>query len=178
MAQRAYQFRPMTADELPLMRRWLRSSHMREWWGEPETELGYIRDMIEGRDTTRPFIFSADGEPLGYIQYWFVSDHQNATWIADHPWLTELPADAVGVDLSIGNADKLAQGVGSGALRAFAQRLVRQGYRTIIIDPDPANRRAVRAYEKAGFRAVSRLLGQTGDTLIMQYESNENDPDR
>jgi aminoglycoside 6'-N-acetyltransferase len=178
MAQRAYQFRPMTAGDLPLMRQWLESPHMREWWGEPETELGYIRDMIEGRDTTRPFIFSADGEPLGYIQYWFVGDHRNPTWIADHPWLTELPADAVGVDLSVGDADKLAQGVGSGALRAFAQGLVRQGYRTIIIDPDSANRRAVRACEKAGFLAVSRLLGRTGDTLIMQYESNENDPDR
>jgi aminoglycoside 6'-N-acetyltransferase len=178
MAQRAYQFRPMTADDLPLMRRWLEGPHMREWWGEPETELGYIRDMIEGRDTTRPFIFSADGEPLGYIQYWFVGHHQNATWIADHPWLAELPAEAVGVDLSIGDADNLAQGVGSGALRTFAQSLVSQGYRTINIDPDPANKRAVRAYEKAGFRAISRLLGRTGDTLIMQYESNENDPDR
>ena len=87
MAQRAYRFRRMTADDLPLMRRWLEGPHMREWWGEPETELGYIRDMIEGRDTTRPFIFSADGKPLGYIQYWFVGHHQNASWIADHPWL-------------------------------------------------------------------------------------------
>jgi aminoglycoside 6'-N-acetyltransferase len=178
MAQRAYQFRPMTAEDLPLMWRWLESPHMREWWGEPETELGYIRDMIEGRDTTRPFIFSADGEPLGYIQYWFIGDYQNATRIADHPWLAELPASAIGVDLSIGDANKLSQGVGSAALHAFAKHLVRQGFRTIVIDPDPANRRAVRAYEKAGFRAIPQLLGRTGDTLIMQYESNENDPDR
>ena len=75
------------------------------------------------------------------------------TWIADHPWLAELPADAVGVDLSIGDPAKLTQGIGSGALRAFAERLIRQGHRTIIIDPDPGNKRAVRAYEKAGFHA-------------------------
>ena len=97
---------------------------MREWWGEPDTELGYIRDMIEGRDTTRPFIFSVDGEPTGYIQYWFIGDHQNATWIADYPWLAELPSDAVGVDLSIGDPGKLSQGIGSEALRAFTERLV------------------------------------------------------
>jgi aminoglycoside 6'-N-acetyltransferase len=41
-----------------------------------------------------------------------------------------------------------------------------------------ANRRAVRAYEKAGFRAIPRLLGRTGDALIMQYDSHKNDPDR
>jgi len=165
----------MMAGDLPLMLQWLETPHMREWWGEPDVELGYIRDMIEGRDTTRPFIFSADGEPTGYIQYWFIGDHQNAAWIADHPWLAELPSDAVGVDLSIGEPKNLAKGIGSAVLRTFAQRLVEQGYRTIVIDPDPANTRAVRAYEKAGFRPVPHLVGRTGDTLVMQYEPIEND---
>jgi aminoglycoside 6'-N-acetyltransferase len=173
VAADAYQFRPMTAGDLPLMRRWLEAPHVREWWGDPETELGYIRDMIEGRDTTRPFIFSVDGEPAGYIQVWFVGHHQNETWIADNPWLAELPADAVGVDLSIGDPDRLAKGIGSGVLRAFTAHLVEQGYRTIVIDPDPANGRAVRAYEKAGFRAVPHLAGRTGDTLIMQYDPKD-----
>ena len=171
----AYEFRPMTHADLPLMRRWLDMPHVREWWGEPDAELGYVRNMIDGRDTTRPFIFSVGGEPVGYIQYWFVGHHQNAQWIEDHPWLAELPSDAVGVDLSIGDPDKLAQGVGSSVLRAFAESLVRQGHQTIIIDPDPSNTRAVRAYEKAGFRAIPRLVGRTGDTLIMQYEVTQND---
>jgi RimJ/RimL family protein N-acetyltransferase len=173
MAACRYDFRPMTDADLPLMRRWLEMPHMQEWWGEPETELGYVIDMIEGRDTTRPFIFCVDGQPVGYIQYWFIGDHQNVTWIADHPWLAELPPDAVGVDLSIGDPAKLSQGVGSAVLQEFAQRLAGMGLRNIIIDPDPSNRRAVRAYEKAGFRAVPHLLGRTGDTLIMQYESHE-----
>jgi aminoglycoside 6'-N-acetyltransferase len=166
----SYAFHPMSVDDLPLMRRWLEMPHVRKWWGDPETELGFIGDMIEGRDTTRPFIFSVDGESAGYIQYWFIGHHQNATWIADHPWLAELPSNAVGVDLSVGDPDRLSQGIGSGVLRAFAEYLVRLGYRTIVIDPDPANGRAVRAYEKAGFRTIPRLLGRTGDTLLMQYE--------
>lgn len=174
----AYQFRPMTADDLPLMRDWLAQPHVAEWWGAPDIELGYIRDMIEGRDTTRPFIFSVEDRPVGYIQYWFVGDHKNASWIADHPWLAELPADAVGVDLSIGEPDKLARGIGSGALRAFAERLIENGHRTIVIDPDPANARAVRAYEKAGFRTIPRLAGRTGDALIMQYVPTQNGADR
>jgi aminoglycoside 6'-N-acetyltransferase len=163
-------FRPLKVADLPLMRRWLEMPHMREWWGDPETELGHIRDMIEGRDTTRPFIFSVDGEPVGYIQFWSIGHHQNASWIAEHPWLAELPSDAIGVDLSIGEPGKLSQGIGSAVLREFAEYLVSRGYRTIIIDPDPANGRAVRAYEKAGFRAIPRLRGRTRDTLIMQYE--------
>jgi RimJ/RimL family protein N-acetyltransferase len=170
-----YQFRPMSAEDLPLMRSWLTRPHVAQWWGDPDTELGYIRDMIEGRDTTRPFIFSVDGEPMGYIQYWFIGDHQNATWIADHPWLAELPSDAVGVDLSIGEPGSLSQGIGSAVLRAFTERLLAQGYRTVVIDPDPQNGRAVRAYERAGYRAIPRLLGRTGDTLIMQYQPEASD---
>lgn len=173
----SYQFRPMTAADLPLMRRWLEMPHMTEWWGEPDEELGYIRDMIDGWDTTRPFIFSVDDEPVGYIQYWFVRHHQNAAWITDHPWLAELPSDAVGVDLSIGDSDKLGRGLGSAALRALAGGLIQQGHRTIVIDPDPANTRAVRAYEKAGFSPIPRLLGRTGDTLIMQYGAEQIDRD-
>jgi aminoglycoside 6'-N-acetyltransferase len=170
-----YSFQPMAADDLPLMRNWLERPHVAEWWGDPETELGYIRDMIEGRDTTRPFIFWRDGQALGYIKFWFIGHHQNAIWIAENPWLAELPSDAVGVDLSLGDPDLLSRGIGSTVLRQFADRLVSDGHRTIIIDPDPANRRAVRAYEKAGFLAIPRLFGKTGDTLIMQYEPTGTD---
>jgi len=162
-------FRPVTAADYPLLRRWLEAPHMREWWGDPEEELGFIRDMVEGRDTTRPFLIVADGAPVGYIQYWFIGHHQNAQWLPDYPWLAELPPDAVGVDLSIGDPSLLSQGIGSAALAAFVRMLRADGHRTIIIDPDPGNARAVRAYAKAGFRPVSHLEGRTGDTLIMQH---------
>jgi aminoglycoside 6'-N-acetyltransferase len=167
-------FRPVTAGDYPLLRGWLSEPHVLEWWGEPEEELGFIRDMVEGRDTTRPFVIELDGVAIGYIQYWFVGHHQNAQWIEDHPWLAELPSDAIGVDLSIGDATLLSKGVGSAALATFARKLHEQGYRTIVIDPDRGNERAVRAYAKAGFRPVPELEGRTGDTLIMQYHPNAN----
>jgi RimJ/RimL family protein N-acetyltransferase len=162
-------FLPVEPKHYPLLRKWLDEPHMREWWGQPEEELGFIRDMVEGRDTTRPFLIALDGTPVGYVQYWFIGHHQNAEWISDHPWLAELPSDTVGVDLSIGHADKLAQGIGSAALTKFVAELRRQGYENIIIDPDPNNARAVRAYAKAGFRPIPHLQGRMGDVLIMQH---------
>ena len=48
--------------------------HWQEWWGDVETEIRYIDDMIQGRDTTRPFIFQFDGKDLGYIQVWKPED--------------------------------------------------------------------------------------------------------
>jgi len=173
-AEASIGFRPVGAEDYPLLRAWLAEPHIREWWGDPAEELGFIRDMVEGRDTTRPFVIELDGSPVGYIQYWFIGHHQNGKWLDDHPWLAELPSDAVGVDLSIGDAARLSQGIGSAALAAFARRLLAGGHRTIVIDPDPDNARAVRAYGKAGFRPIPHLEGRTGDVLIMQYHPNAN----
>ena len=147
----------------------MRKPHWREWWGDPEIELGYIQDMVEGRDTTRPFIFCKNDRDIGYIQYWFVGHHQNGTWLAENPWRGDLPAETIGVDLSIGSASDLSMGLGTEALVAFVARLRDTGFSQIIIDPDPNNIRAVRAYEKAGFRPIAELAGKTGDSLIMRH---------
>ena len=69
-------FEPVAEKHYPLLKRWLNAPHIREWWGEPETELGYIIDMVEGRDTTKPYIFHVNGEPTGYIQVWRIGPHQ------------------------------------------------------------------------------------------------------
>lgn len=168
-------FRPATHADFPMLRGWMEKPHWRQWWGDMEEELAYIKEMIEGRDTTRPYIFAVDGEPLGYIQVWFIADQIEAGWAEDEKWLTMVPANAVGVDLSIGYAERLDQGLGTAALRAFTLDLAVQGYQTILIDPDQANLRAVRCYEKAGYRALPQLLGKTGDSLIMQFDIEQHE---
>ncbi|MFM1815122.1 MAG: hypothetical protein RLZ98_1817 [Pseudomonadota bacterium] len=168
-------FVPLSMQHLALLSRWMAEPHWRQWWGEPEEELEYIIDMIEGRDTTRPYIFTIGDRPLGYIQVWFIADQlDDEHTLAEHAWVTLLPNDAVGIDLSIGEPDALGKGYGSRVLRAFSEQLWREGHRSIVIDPDPRNTRAIRAYEKAGFRPAPDLLERTGDALIMQFEPVRN----
>jgi aminoglycoside 6'-N-acetyltransferase len=162
-------FRPVTEADFPILRAWLEEPHVRAWWGPPDEEIAKITAKVEGRDSTRPFIIEEHGKPVGYIQYWFVGPHQTPPFTDDHPWLTELPSDAVGIDLSIGDPARLSQGIGSTALALMVEKLRAEGYDNIFIDPDPANTRAVRAYTKAGFRPVPHLEGRTGDELIMQF---------
>lgn len=170
-------FEALMHADLPMMGQWQRQPHNQKWSGDPETELDYIHDMLEGRDTTRPYIFQIQGKPMGYIQVWFIGHHQSAQWISGRPWLASLPSDAVGVDLSIGDPNALSKGWGSKVLAAFTAKLVDEGYQTIIIDPDPNNHRAVRAYSKAGYAPIPALLGKTpAETLIMKFDTTQGQP--
>jgi aminoglycoside 6'-N-acetyltransferase len=166
-------FRPVRSEDLPLLAQWLARPHWQEWWGEPEAEIAIIRDMVEGRDPCRPFLFTLDGEPAGYLQLWRVALNLDPESLAQSPWMAEVPVDAVGVDLSIGDADKLSRGIGSAVLRRFARMLWAQENHTILIDPHPDNLRAVKAYGKAGFRPVPHLEGRTPGVLIMQFHQDQ-----
>lgn len=172
MAEKAISFRPVTLADLPMLGEWMARPHWREWWGEPETEVGYVRDMIEGRDSTRPFLIVLNGQPSGYIQVWTVADNMVEPWLSAAPWMVKLPKGAVGVDLSLADGSVLGRGLGSACLAAFVTKLRNEGYAEIWIDPDPANVRAVRAYEKAGFRAVPGIEDETGECLLMRHQGD------
>jgi aminoglycoside 6'-N-acetyltransferase len=59
------------------------------------------------------------------------------------------------------------QGHGSAFIRAFIDRLLAAGAPRVITDPDPANARAIRAYEKAGFRRDRLVDTPDGVALLM-----------
>ena len=64
----------------------------------------------------------------------------------------------------------LERGHGPAFIRAFAESLLANGTPRVVIDPDPENLAAIRAYEKAGFTALD--IRETGDgpALIMIQE--------
>ena len=150
------------------MRQWISQPHWQEWWGDVDEEIVYIIDMLEGRDTTKPFIFSHDGKAIGYLQYWFPKDCSEADRLVA-PWINSLPVEAVGVDISIGPKDLLGRGIGSQILSQFASYLQELGHTNIIIDPDPANQQAIAAYKKAGFTPIEPQPLEAKDVLLMQY---------
>jgi aminoglycoside 6'-N-acetyltransferase len=168
-------FRPLLREDLPLMAAWIASDHVRPWWGDPYEELDKVRDMIEGRDSTKPHIVLIDGRPAGYIQVWYLDDWHDPETLAGDPWVTELPPGTVGVDICLGEEPLIGRGLGSRAVRLFTERLVAEGHRTIIIDPDPDNRRAVGAYIRAGYRPIPALQGRTEGVLIMQFDPDTSD---
>ena len=61
----------------------------------------------------------------------------------------------------------IARGHGSAFIRAFVDDRLRRGAPRIVTDPDPENKRAVRAYEKAGFEQTQLVDTPDGTALLM-----------
>jgi aminoglycoside 6'-N-acetyltransferase len=61
----------------------------------------------------------------------------------------------------------IGRGHGSHFIRQFVDALLRSGTPRVVTDPDPANSRAVRAYEKAGFERNRLVDTPDGPALLM-----------
>jgi len=153
-----YEFRPMTADDLPLIKRWLVTPHVAKWWFDPAEQFELISGDLNHPDMAQ-FVVVANSRPFAYLQCYNLS-----AW---HTGLGPQPAGTRGLDQFIGEADMLESGHGSAFIRAFTEQLLSGGTPRVVIDPDPANARAIRAYEKAGFARDRIVDTPDGRALLM-----------
>jgi aminoglycoside 6'-N-acetyltransferase len=154
----SYQFRPISAGDLPLVKDWLARPHVVEWWGDPDEQF----ELVSG-DMNEPamdqYIVSLDDAPLGYLQCYRLTD-----------WNTGFgpqPEGTRGIDQMIGVPEMVGQGHGSGFIREFIERLLGNSTPRVVVDPDPENARAIRAYEKAGFVKDKLVDTPDGTALLM-----------
>lgn len=162
-----YAFRPVREADLPLIAGWLAEPHLAQWWGDPETEVAAIRDHMSSV-SVEPLIVELAGRPIAYLQSY--DPHLED----DHPYQDQ-PFGTLGIDVSIGPAEMVGIGHGSLIVRQFVETLFAEGAPRVIIDPHPDNKRAIRAYEKAGFREIDRRSTIYGDVVLMAVGNPEGD---
>jgi aminoglycoside 6'-N-acetyltransferase len=153
-----YVFHPMSAADLALIRRWLETPEVVRWWGQPDEQYALVSGDLDHPDMDQ-FIVALGEHPFGYIQCYPLS-----TWnqgFGPHPPATR------GIDQFIGVSDRIGRGHGSGLIRQFVETLLAKGIPRVVTDPDPNNRRAVRAYAKAGFQSERLVDTPEGPALLM-----------
>ena len=89
--------------------------------------------------------------------------------------LSDQPFGTLGIDISIGPAEMVGIGHGSAIVRQFVEELFDEGAPRVVIDPHPDNKRAIRAYEKAGFREIDRRSSIYGDAVLMAIDAEGED---
>ena len=123
---------------------WLCRPHVARWWGDPQQNLQHAAQLAP---ETHALII-ADGTPVGYLCWQRPSQHELEA--AD---LIDLPEDLMDIDILIGEPELVGQGIGPQALGLLLARLREDPLlRFAGLGTSVSNVRAIRAFEKAGFR--------------------------
>lgn len=162
---KAFQFHPLTPADIPMLNEWLSRPHVAEWWDEQVSDAGLHLTYFTpdpGAPGTRYYIAHLDGKPVGYIQSYIPAEEHGEWWPdVDDPSIR-------GIDQFLADADDLGKGVGTAMVRAFLDKLFTDPAVTRIqTDPAPGNPRAIRCYEKAGFRRIREIDTPDGRELLM-----------
>ena len=155
--------RPVRAEDADRLLEILREPEVARWWGDNDAD-DVRRDFVEPDDDVA-FAIEADGELIGAITF-----HEETTPDYRH----------ANIDLFLATRAQ-GRGLGPEAIRLVARYLFDElGHHRLTIDPAAANERAIRAYERVGFRRVGVMreyeLGADGtrrDGLLMDLLARE-----
>jgi aminoglycoside 6'-N-acetyltransferase len=137
--------RPATRGDWDLIRRWLARPDIEEWWG-PLSATGAEVNIALASPHAICRIIEAGGKPVGYAHAIDAS-----VWGAELP--QELEPGTWDLDLFIASEEHRGKGVGQTALTLLKEEVFATTLAVAVcIFASVRNERAVRAYEKAGFR--------------------------
>lgn len=133
--------------------------------------LKSIKQEFWVKNQKQCYIVSYESKPVGYIQKYKIKDYpENAQYVKSED-------QASGVDLFIGEPNFIGRGLVSMMLKKFLKEIIftQEGIDTCVIDPQPDNARAIRAYEKVGFKFVRVLQKpkKRNPTYLMRLKKEE-----
>lgn len=158
-------FRPMTADDLPLVRAWLDEPHVHPWWSPTDYDTDVV-PAVRGEEAMEPWILVIDGRDSGYFQTYDIG--------IDEPYRAAcatvgVDAGTAGMDYMLGDAGLIGKGVGSAAIHHFVTDVVfgHGPWPAVCAGPDPANLASIRVLEKNGFVFAGDIATAHGPEHLM-----------
>ncbi len=168
-----------------LMAQWLTDPRVLEFY-EGRDNLFPLERIIAkyspralGADRVTPCFILYHAAPIGYMQFYPVTDaHKHEYGFA----ASDEVAGIYGIDQFIGEPDLWNRGLGTQAVSALLAYLLETvGASKVVLDPHTQNTRAIRCYEKCGFRKVKILPrhelheGEYRDSWLMAIQRGQHD---
>lgn len=160
-------FKPLEYKDFEQLFIWVHQSEVARWYPETKNWLEFkpkFEQKINNPTSCFAFMVFIDKVPIGYMQYYLADK-------VGEGWWPEEKAGTVGIDQFIGNLDYLDKGFGTAFIYEFIQKkLLTQSFvKKIIVDVDSENKRAIRCYQKVGFKEVGLINTPDGIALLMVY---------
>lgn len=148
--------RDFAESDLPLMLKWLTDDRVLEYYEGRDvrfTMATLAAHFLEEIPKGFRLIIEYENQPVGYGQAYQLSGELFEEY--DYPDNGKV---VYAMDQFIGEPAYWNRGIGSASLQMMASYLkTSKGADRILLDPHKNNYRAIRAYEKAGFRIIKSL---------------------
>ncbi|SEQ13159.1 GNAT family N-acetyltransferase [Piscibacillus halophilus] len=174
------QFQGLTVRELeekdqPFLVKWLSDPEVLQFYegrDQPFDLEKVKQEFYEIDDGVTKCIVEYKGERIGYIQFYKVEAYYREKF----GYKSER---TFGLDQFIGEVDYWNKGIGTTLVKNMARYLLnRENADHVVMDPQTQNHRALRCYEKSGFKIVKLLPkhewheGAYRDCWLMEYQQN------
>jgi len=165
-------FQSFQAPHIPLWERWIQLPHVKDvWFIEGYEPADYIYQKIVGNGYDYPFVIYLDNLPIGYIVccdlYAYRTKCSNPKGV-----FTQENLGTFCMDLFIADENYLNKGYGTQIVKAFVEFIFANfKAKIILIDPAEGNKRAIRCYEKAGFKFVRTAFDGITNCWVMKIEA-------
>lgn len=172
-------FTPLTEERIALIIEWSKRSHVanswfREGYAPVESIYQTIREGYYKDHYNEPYILELDGIPSGYLQFCNLDRYKE---IESRPAgvLLDEPSGTYCLDIFLAHEEQLGRGIGTAVVREFCRRaFLRPEVKRIVLDPAVTDRRAVRCYEKVGFRPLRTVYDGVCEVVVMElYPGDE-----
>jgi len=168
--------RTITLEDHLLLVKWLSDPIILEFYegrDNPFNEEKILKKFYNRNDETFRCIVEYEGIPIGYIQYYLLDNEDKENYGFFESQLI------FGMDQFFGEPNYWNRGFGQLLVRSMVQFLIEaKQAEKIVMDPQTWNERAIRCYEKCGFKKVKLLPkhelheGELRDCWLIEYNSN------
>lgn len=172
--------RTLNENDFPLLLKWLSDERVLEFYEgrDKKYTLEEIKKHFSEKweDEVFRVIIEYKGTPIGYGQIYKMYDELYDDY--NYPRSNEI---VYGMDQFIGEPDYWSKGIGTKYTKMVFDFLKKErNVDAVILDPHQDNSRAIKMYQKAGFRIIEDLPehelheGKKEDCYLMEYRYDDN----
>lgn len=146
-------------EDFRLYLKWMTDPQTMKYWDGMTEIFTYEKVVAEYQEhleeKVTQCIIEYKGAPIGYLQFYRTDAEENDLPLDEYEKYIRKDELAYGIDIFLGEVDFRDCGIGTRCMQLITKTLFEEyKAQVIIIDPKVHNTRAIRCYEKAGFRKL------------------------
>ncbi len=152
------QLRNATIDDLPILEYWDSQQHVID--SDPDDDWNWEVELQRTPVWREQLIAELDGRAIGFVQIINPAQEESQYW-------GEMPEGFRAIDIWIGSKDDLGKGYGTEMMQQSLTRCFSHPeVKSVLIDPLASNLRAIKFYQRLGFKYVEDRRFGEGDCEV------------